>query len=297
MNTILDWGTNVVIWFQQFSPALDTPFKIFTFTGDEEFFLLFLPLIYWCIDRSTGARLTVLFLLSTFFNSVAKVIADQPRPFEYNPEVKEISSASGGGFPSGHTQNALVIWSYLALIVRRTSFWIVAILLMILIPLSRIYLGVHFPTDLMGGYILGTIVLLLFLLISPRIEQIFSKFRFITGLGLTMLLPIVLIIIFPSEKDYGITACATLMGMSTGFFLERRYIGFFTEGVFWIKTVRYQIGIAVLITLWLCLKIAFSNLNPDSLFRFIRYAIVGFWGSFGAPLLFVKTGLAKNKRL
>jgi hypothetical protein len=54
---ILDWGIEVVLWFQQFSPEFDLPFKSVTFLGNLEFFLLFMPLIYWCIDRRMGARL------------------------------------------------------------------------------------------------------------------------------------------------------------------------------------------------------------------------------------------------
>ncbi|MBC8446155.1 MAG: hypothetical protein H8D78_00245, partial [Chloroflexi bacterium] len=51
MESILDWGINVILWFQQFSPTLDLPFKVLTFMGEEEFFLLLLPLVYWCLDR------------------------------------------------------------------------------------------------------------------------------------------------------------------------------------------------------------------------------------------------------
>jgi len=53
----LDWGIGVVLWFQQFSPALDIPFKGLTFLGDETFYLVFMPVLYWCIDRRTGSRL------------------------------------------------------------------------------------------------------------------------------------------------------------------------------------------------------------------------------------------------
>lgn len=57
MESLLNWGIEVVLWFQQFSPALDLPFKILTSLGDKEFFLLLMPLVYWCINRQAGARL------------------------------------------------------------------------------------------------------------------------------------------------------------------------------------------------------------------------------------------------
>ena len=60
MKPFLDWGIEVVLWFQQFSPALDLPFKSLTFLGNLEFFLILMPLIYWCLDRRLGARLLIL---------------------------------------------------------------------------------------------------------------------------------------------------------------------------------------------------------------------------------------------
>jgi membrane-associated phospholipid phosphatase len=78
--------------------------------GDKEFYLLFLPLIYWCVDRRTGVRLLFLLLVSVFINSAAKVLVHQPRPFHYDSRVEQIVEAYGGGLPSGHTQNTMVLW-------------------------------------------------------------------------------------------------------------------------------------------------------------------------------------------
>ena len=116
-----------------------------------------MPLVYWSIDRRTGAGLFILLLFSAYLNAVAKVIADQPRPFNYDPRVQAAwARRAGGGLPSGHTQNAVVIWGYSGRVdTGKTIGWLIAGFLMIGIPLSRIYLGLHFPTDLFGGYLLG----------------------------------------------------------------------------------------------------------------------------------------------
>jgi len=95
------------------------------------------------------------------------VIVDQPRPFQYDSRVKALVHAGGGGLPSGHTQSAVAVWGYLASQVRSRKLWILAGFLMIGIPVSRLYLGVHFPTDLLGGYILGALLLILFLKLWP----------------------------------------------------------------------------------------------------------------------------------
>ena len=292
MEGIWDWGVGVILWLQQFSPALDLPFKFFTFMGEEPFFLLLLPLVYWCLDRRTGARLTVAFLLSAYTNGLVKALAAQPRPVDYAPDrVHPLWEIGGYGFPSGHTQNAVVVWGYLATQLRRTWMWIVAGLLLVFIPLSRVYLGVHFPTDLLGGYLIGAILLLLYLRFDPSVESWLKEKGLAWQLGAAVGAPALLMLLYPTEG--GITAAATLMGMAAGFALERRWVGFDVGGVWWRRAVRFLVGAAVLVGLYGGLRAAFSGLEPAFLFRLVRYVLVGLWGGVGAPWLFVRLGLAK----
>ena len=128
MENILEWGIEVVCWFQQFSPKLDLPFIIFTFLGEEIFFLLLLPLMYWCVDRHIGARLAIIFLFSAYLNAFAKMLASQPRPFLYDDRVLKLFHAEGGGFPSGHTQNAVVVWGYMSNAFKKRWLWYTAAL-------------------------------------------------------------------------------------------------------------------------------------------------------------------------
>ncbi|MBW1643010.1 MAG: phosphatase PAP2 family protein [Deltaproteobacteria bacterium] len=234
----------------------------------------------------------ILFLFSVYVNAFAKLVAKQPRPFEYNSQVQKIVEAGGGGFPSGHTQGAVVVWGYLASVFKKSWLWILAGLLMILIPMSRVYLGAHFPTDLLGGYIIGALLLILYIKYAPRLEDWITKKGFVFQLGCAVILPLILIIIIPGSDKLGITAAATLMGMSAGFALERKFVGFEASGVWWQRSVRYLIGIVVLIGLRVVLSLAFKDLNPEPVFRTIRYGLLGLWGTFGAPWIFVKIKLA-----
>ncbi|MBO9370000.1 MAG: phosphatase PAP2 family protein [Chloroflexi bacterium] len=291
MDGLMEWGLRVIAWFQQFSPALDWPFRAFTFMGDEEFFLLLLPLVYWCLDRRMGARLTVAFLVSAYTNAVAKTLAAQPRPLDYAPErVKVLWDATGYGFPSGHTQSAVVVWGYLAAQARRRWVWILAAVMMLFIPLSRIYLGVHFPYDVLGGYIIGAALLLLYLWLEPGIERWLEEKGLIWRLGVATLAPLILMLLFLTPD--GVTSGATLMGMGVGFVLERHWVRFDSGGPVWKRIVRFLLGVVVLVALWLGLRIAFSGLEPALLFRFVRYGLVGLWGGLGAPWAFRRLGLA-----
>ncbi len=295
MEFLLDWGIQVVLWFQQFSPALDLPFKALTFLGDETFYLIFMPLFYWCIDRRTGSRLFFLLLFSAYLNAIAKVLVDQPRPFKYDQRVRAIVHAGGGGMPSGHTQNAVVIWGFLAARSGKTISWLIAGFLMAGIPLSRVYLGVHFPTDLFGGYLLGGLILILFLYLAPRLEIWLVEKGFTWQLLISLLGSLILILLNPAGNIYALSMISVLMGVCAGFALERRFIRFSCDGIWWERAIRYLLGVIVLFGLWGGLKVAFSGMEPADLFRFIRYALVGLWGGAGAPWMFVRLRLADDE--
>ena len=295
MESVLNWGIDVVLWFQQFSPALDIPFKILTFLGDKEFYLLLMPLVYWSIHRQAGARLFMLLLLSAFLNEGAKLLADQPRPFNYDLRVIKFVHEDSGGLPSGHTQSALVVWGYLAFRFKKQALWLLAGFLILAIPLSRIYLGAHFPTDLLGGYAIGALVLFMFLRLDPLLTSWFFKKGIGYQLGMSIGFPALLILLAPSGNDGLMTALGTLMGVATGIVLERRWVGFCSEGRWRQRVIRYLVGLVILIGLWIGLRMGFDRLEPGDLYRVIRYALVGVWGGLGAPWLFVKLGLAEKE--
>ena len=295
MKPFLDWGIDVVLWFQQFSPALDLPFKSLTFLGDLEFFLICMPLIYWCLDRRLGARLLILFLISAYINSVAKVIADQPRPFHYDSRVKALVHAGGGGLPSGHTQSAVVVWGYLASQAGRRMLWILAVILMVAIPMSRLYLGVHFPTDLLGGYILGILLLVLYLHFSLKVEAWLIQKGIIWQMGLAVVLPILFICVNPKDSIDALNAGSVLLGFAPGIILERRWIRFCSGGRPFRRILRFIPGFIVLIGIWMGLRIVFAGMEPVALFRIVRYTLVGLWCALGAPWLFVRLRLAETE--
>jgi len=299
MEGILNWGIRVIQWLQQFSPTLDAPFKALTFLGNEEFILLFLPFVYWCLDRRTGARLTALYLLSAYFNTAAKALVDQPRPFEYAPgQVLQLDDPGGGGLPSGHTQNIVVAWGYLASQFRRAWLWVLAAALMVLVPLSRLYLGVHFPQDLLGGYLLGALLLALFLWLDPLFEPWLERKGLAWQLALAIGVPLLLVLLLPTE-DTSVTATAALLGMGVGFVLERRWVGFDSGGAWWKRALRFLAGGVVFVSLYAGLKVAFAALDPSEamalVLRFVRYAILGLFGGLGAPWAFVMLGLAEGR--
>ena len=292
MEALLDWGTATILWFQQFSPTLDLLFKAFTLMGEEAFFTLLVFCVYWCIDQRAGVRLAILFLLSGYINTVAKVLADQPRPFEYSSQVRKLFEAGGGGLPSGHTQNTVVIWGELAFRFRILWLCVIALFLMLLVPISRVYLGLHFPTDLVGGYLLGFLLLLLCRWLEPGLAVWLRNRGLTWQLSISLALPVLMILLFPSDEKNGLIAAATLMGMGAGFVLQQHFVKFQSGGIRWKQIARFLLGTAIAFTLWQGLRSAFVGLQPETVYRLIRYGLVGLWGSLGAPWVFVKLRLA-----
>jgi membrane-associated phospholipid phosphatase len=293
MERVLEWGVVAIVWLQQcFSPDLDFLFESFTSLGNDPFCLLFLSFVYWCVDRGLGARLAILLNVSIYLNSMAKSLAHQPRPFQYDPAVKMIVDAKGGGFPSGHTQGTVVVWGYLMSRFRKRWVWVIGAFMMVFVPLSRVYLGVHFPTDLLGGYVIGAILLLLWLRLEPPVEKWLAERDVVWQLGAAVGAPLFLILIFIARETYIVGPAGALMGLGVGIVLERKWIGFESDGALSMKALRFLLGAVMLIAIERGVTYVFSFPGPDNLFRFCRYLVIGFWISFMSPWIFLKLRLA-----
>ena len=294
MDAIWQWGIDLIHTIQLVhGPALDGLFKTITFLGEEEFFLILLPLVFWCVDFALGARLAFAFLLSTYVNTGIKDIFAHPRPFEIDPTVK-LHEASGYGLPSGHSQSSVVVWGSIAAGFRKTWLWVAALLLMVLIGFSRIYLGVHFPTDVFGGWTVGAIFLVAYLALQPRVEAWLKQAGLTVQLALAVIVPLSLLLLRPSGDNT--SAMAVLMGMGAGIALLRQVASFSADGPLWQRAVRFLVGAVGLLALYLGLKLLFPGEGEAfyAVMRFVRYALVGLWAGLGAPWLFLKLRLASS---
>lgn len=159
MNEILQWGIDVIIDIQQIrTPYSDCFFKAITTLGSGYIYYIVLPVIFWCANSTLSARFILILFFSLWVNSEFKTILQQPRPYNLDPSVK-IGATGGPGLPSGHAQGSLVFWGYLSFWINKKWFYILSSIIILLIAFSRLYLGVHFPTDILGGWILGFLIL------------------------------------------------------------------------------------------------------------------------------------------
>jgi hypothetical protein len=263
---------------------------------------MLIPLLYWCYDEKKALRLGTAVLISAWLNITLKLLLNQPRPFftAWDPAAGMMAEPLGG-LPSGHAQNSLVLWMIAASWGKKKRHFAAAALLCLLISFSRLYLGVHFPTDILGGWIMGALALCAYFLFGGKIENLLVRGGLRAGAVASAAAAFMMILYRP---DYHVLMPgAILLGMGTGYCLNRRLIGFSSAAPFgtsaaakWpILLVRFVLGMAVIALIYA----AFATLMPHDkqsqyypLLYFIRYAVLAFGITAGAPWLFCFLRLA-----
>ncbi|MGE5552570.1 MAG: phosphatase PAP2 family protein [Betaproteobacteria bacterium] len=262
-------------------PVLDRLFVAVTMLGAEEFYLLVIPTLYWCVDRTQGRRLGRLFLLSAFVNVWLKGLFHTSRPSPAQVRVLFPESGTGYAFPSGHAQGAATFWGYLALRRRRRWVTLLAGLLIFLVALSRLYLGLHWPSDVAGGLALG----LLFAWVWERAgrwweDELGAIVWPLRAVG-AFLFPLLLLL--AERGPNAVKLVGALAGFSGGAVLAGPWATLpKTEGGT-RQVAKVLLGLSGLFLLRTGLKTIFP---ASLLFDGLRYGLIGLWVGFLVPWLF-----------
>ena len=201
------------------TPYLTPLFEFFTWLGYRDFLFMFIPFVYWCFDRKIFGRLVIIVFFTAIINSLLKDIFQDPRPdFSLNIDPW-LQTETSFGFPSGHTQIAVVIWLYIALVAKNSIIRTVSILFLLGVPLSRIYLGVHDIGDVLGGMIFGLITLYLASIVYKNIEIGKINFTIFTQYAGLIIIFIILYFLWPS--DHETTIVTGIGGLIIGFFIGK----------------------------------------------------------------------------
>jgi hypothetical protein len=299
--------------------------KLLSFLGDVEFYLLMMPALYWCWDTKKALRLGVLLMLSGGLNEALKIALHQPRPFWISSAVEALSVELTFGLPSGHSQQAVCVWGWLAHQLRRAWAWALAVLLIVLIGVSRAYLGVHFPHCLLLGAAVGAGLLWAFVRWEPRASTWLAGRNLVEQLGLALLGSLTLLAftsaalaslhgwsvpsswaqavqekagepIAASVSVYAVMSAGVLFGLAAGAAWLRRSGGFSVKGTVLQRLLRYALGMAAVAVLWFGLE---SRLPQGTGLlalgvRYLHAGLVGLWVAGIAPLMFLGLGLAEK---
>jgi len=316
----MNFELEIIKWLQSFrTPFLDKLFEFFTIFGEELVVIAILGGIYWSINKRIGERLGITVFISLGLNSLLKAIFMRLRPFMVDTEITNLRPETSGGYsmPSGHTQSASTVFFGLYQFFKKKYLLIIAIVITVLVAISRMYIGVHYLTDVLVGAFLGIIItyyLAKYLSKKEDLSKIYNIILIISGIALVGLFVYNLISLsgtsFDSEAFYFNTeALAKMIGTLVGFVLgvrfENKYVNFSNHNHLLKNILRFALGIAVVMAVRIGLKEIFTLIvNPEELIDdqlvlsvlasfldFLRYVIMVMVGIGIYPLLFKKINI------
>ncbi len=326
----------IIRWVQGFGAWLQVPMDVASFMGTVEFYLLIMPALYWCWDNRLGMRLAAMLVLAVGTNEALKMAFHFPRPYWVLPkgEVQALSSEANFAFPSGHAQQAVSLWGLLASwlprpwrdAARRRWVWAAVLLLILLNGISRVYLAVHWVSDVLAGWVVGAVLLWAFLRWEPAVTRwlqgrrlaqqiLLSLLASLTVLGLSLLARVSLGAwqvplswmenalartgepIDPLSLKNAVDVAGVLLGVGAGAAWMAHAGGFDAGGPVLKRLTRYVLGLVGLLAVWFGLRALFPQGESVTTYalRYGRSALVGAWVSAGAPALFLRLGLAERQ--
>ncbi len=272
---------DVIRFLQEFvSPGMIFFMRSVTFLGDEGFYFLILPVLFWCWRKEDAIPVIILLYGTLLFNTGLKEGFAISRPPE---SLRLISVVKGYSFPSGHAQLAMVLWGYYA---WRLKTYVIPFLLIFLTGFSRVFLGVHYLQDVIGGWIIGFGFLFLAVKLIERVEMRELKFPpipaalffpFVTGL---------VSILYPLETVIKIGGAVG--GMGAGIILEYTYVDLKTRSKVSRQALKILLGIGSVALLRWGLK---TVLPESEIINWLRYTMVGMWIGLGIPWVFLRMKL------
>ena len=274
------------------NPIFDWFFYLVTQIGDQYVFIFLAVIIYWTISKKFAHKFVFTFMISAIVNTSIKELIKRPRPYIASASVytKPSWETTGYSFPSGHAQAAGVIGytSYDASKkLNKRWMWYVGIFILIFVPLSRIYLGQHYLSDVITGAVLA-------FFLSPFIFALVDKMGNDEDIYTLMLVPFFILALFFIQNEVMFVAAGGFTGFSLGYYLEKKYVKYDVKTKMLFQVIKVIFGIAIIFLIRLGLKAILpystdAETNPllsDLIFDAIRYFVIGLWAAYGAPLVF-----------
>ena len=266
------------------TPLLDKILGAVTYLGDELCFMVFAVGVFWCISKRMGYYLMTVGFFGTILNQFLKILCAIPRPWVKDPNFTIVESAragaSGYSFPSGHTQNAVTLYGGTARYTKTPWLRWVCIAVMVLICFSRMYLGVHTPLDVGVALAMGAVIG--FMVVCSGAFVAYLYLRGDTGVTAEDTANYV------SALSNGWKFVGATLGLLVTNILDRRYIRFETEAVWWAQLIKLVVGFGLLLAIRSGLKAPLIALcgGAAEIAGGIRYLLIVLFAGCVWPLTF-----------
>lgn len=271
--------------------------------GGEVIFIVAAVVVFWCVSKWEGYYLMTVAFCGTVLNQFLKLICRVPRPWVRDPNFTIVESAraeaTGYSFPSGHTQNAIGLFGGMARWGGRRWVRIGLTALALVIAFSRMYLGVHTPADVGVSLVLAAALVLG---LYPLMRRAQEKPRYMGYVLAAMLVVSGAFVVsvetcgFPADMDAENLASGignawkmlgAVAGMTLAWLLDRRYIHFETQAVWWVQVIKVAVGMALLLAIKSGLKAPLlALLGHEGLAGGVRYFLLVLVAGAIWPLVF-----------
>ena len=282
-----EWEVDLIEWLQKAAGSVGQAVsKAVTFVGGETVTLLVLLIMLFCYKKEAGKRCGFTMVAASMWYPMIKNIVMRVRPYMAHPDRIEALSVveadadpmdilqQGYSFPSGHSATAVSMYGSIAREIRKKWMWWVAVIVPLLIGLSRFAVGVHYPTDVLAGWGVGLAAVAFSALLEKKVKKEWIRHLILLALTLPG-------VFWCTSRDY-FTALGLMIGMVTAFPYEKKYVGFQDTRNVWAMILRVLGAFAVYAVLNTALKLPFdaewlnSGTLGANLVRTVRYAILLF---------------------
>lgn len=316
MDKIFEHHLPFMVFLQDIAnPVLDIIAQVITVFGESPIPLLSTIFIYWCFDKKKGFVIISSLMSAMMSMQVLKAIFRVPRPFMRYPELitaKRETTATGFSFPSGHSTTAAAFYGSLVYLYKFRWLRALCISLIVLVPISRLYLGAHWPLDITIGTLIGLIAALF---LGKYFDSIYEKkrsfFLFCATFGscsfaLSILIAIIMDVLYSNYSSLDLfkqtdiyRALHNLMqnsaiasGLFIGMIADKKYLNFIPSKGPKERTLSYIIGLALLAVIaYLITMIPFCKFT----FEFVLFCFTGLWVTFLFPLIAHKLGFMEKE--
>jgi len=293
----MEWEIAFIKWLQ--ASATSTSYllaEIFSFLGEQYILIVILAFIYFVYDKKIGEQIAYCIFLGACSNNAIKGLVKAKRPFQVDNAISggRQETATGFSFPSGHSQNAATFYGAIAFHFKKKIIWVSAILLVLLIAFSRVYLGVHFPVDVIVGALLGFGLAFLGSFLYQKWQTSLKNKMLLLLITALVFFPFLIIFYRHNFNEIEIykdfyTSYALFHGFIGAIYLENKYVNFSCKSALKSRLIRFILSLVIFIVLLFGLKAILPKNNI--FFDMLRYFLVSFIGMGIYPLSFKKLRL------
>ena len=299
------------------NPVLDFFFSLITYCGDEIIFMAVGMIVFWCFSKNEGYYLLCVGFLGTAINQFLKMLFRIPRPWVKDPSFTIVESAreaaSGYSFPSGHTQSSVGLFGGVARWNKNKILRIAMIAMCVIVPLSRMYLGVHTPADVLVSLCVALVLIFVgypifnWAIRSPK--RMYCVFGFL-ALVMAAYLCFVMFYEFPdsvylpenihnleSAQKNGFTLMGCILGIFFVYTADVKWTKFETKAVWWAQIIKALVGIGLVLAAKELLKYPLNAIMDENTWaRLVRYFLMVIVGGVLWPMTFKYFARLGNKK-